>query len=92
MSNIHTWEELIDSQDFDHGQGFVEIDDFYELEKENKILKRIETDYKDFLAFILDNNGCGDVVGCANFNKRRFNDFQKEIKGLRNERKNCNRM
>jgi len=49
------------------------------LKASNKKLRRIKTDYKEFLGFIIDNNASGDVVGCANFHNERLIKWLKEI-------------
>ena len=48
-------------------------------DQENETLKRIKTDYGEFLNFVISGNGSGDVVGCAKFNERRFLDFCKKL-------------
>ena len=42
----YTWEELAESQDFEHGQRFVKLEDYQTLEeKVNKLTKAVKEGY-----------------------------------------------
>ena len=53
-------------------------------------LSRIKTDYTEFLHFIEYNSGCGDIVGCASFNRKRLVKFLSKIKQIQSEQDDGN--